>query len=67
MNKIPNEVYEDAMLDQAKQIITKRSRKVWDVVPAKDSWSRGYAHLEYKRIGWHNLWHYVNYIEVRFV
>lgn len=24
-------------------------RNIWDVVPARDAWERGYAHLEFLR------------------
>lgn len=43
----------------------KVTKKMWDVTPARSVWGRYYAHLEYKRIVWHDLWEYCQYIEVK--
>lgn len=40
--------------------------KIWDVVPARTKDERYYAHMEYMRIVWANLWEATTYIEVSY-
>lgn len=37
---------------------------IHDIAPACTDWERNYAHMEYKRIAWHDLWQATTYIEV---
>ncbi len=35
-----------------------------DITPATNKWAKQYAHLEYRRIVWHDLWDDCTYIPV---
>ena len=41
--------------------------RVFDIVQPKNKWERRYAHMEYQRIVWHDLWQVTKYIEVKHV
>jgi hypothetical protein len=40
---------------------------IHDITPAVTKDQRYYAHMEYMRIVWHDLWQATTYIEVRFI
>ena len=40
-------------------------KKVWDITPARTERDKHYAHMEYMRIVWHDLWESCTYIEVK--
>lgn len=65
MYKIPRAVYIQSIIDEARRF-KKRGGQVWDVTKPRDNWERNLAHMEYKRIGWHNLWNYTTFIEVQY-
>lgn len=37
----------------------------FDIAPTRDDWECNYAHMEYARIVWHDLWDAVTYIKVK--
>lgn len=39
---------------------------IHDITPAYSQWAKNYAHMEYMRIVWHDLWQPVTYIEVKY-